>query len=472
MAEYKLLSLLKSLNKKEHRQFKKFLNSPYFNTNKSLNKLYEIISDNEVVNNDFIQKEYVYKKLFPQKKYKDLHCRQYLSSLTKLLEKFIQIEHFYKNKDLQNQALLKEFTYKGSENIFSQLYSKTKPSSTITDGEYYYNLFRREDIRNQFLAYTAQNQNRLLAQPNYSETIQFLDTFYLIYKLKYCCELLNYKSVGALGKETILLDDILELLKKKDYSGTPIINAYYKILLTFIYPDEEINYYSLIDFLKENDHQFQHDDSREMYIYAQNFCIRQINKGKSAYLQELLNVYKILLKRKIIYLNNQLSPWDYKNIVVTGLRCQDYSWVKSFIDKYKSKLPEKEKNNAYKYNLAKYHFYQKEYNDVLKLLQKVEYNDIFYNLDSKAMLLKTYFEIEEYDTMYSLIESFKIFLRRSRDISKNRIKSYKNMLKIVQKISRRKLNRNTDVHELLKEIEKTKPLADANWLKSKAMELA
>lgn len=472
MASSKLYILLKSLNKNEQKNLKKFLLSPYFNTNDKLVELYNLlVNDSKSFDNKQPNKQFIYNKLYPDKKYKDLHCRQYLSSFTTLIEEFLQIERIRKDKILLENSLLEEMIVRSSEKLFNQAYTKKNTESIIKNGEFYLHQFKREDIKNRFLAHFAQRKNRFLAQPNYALSIQYLDKFYLIYKLKYCCELLNYKTIGALEQETILLDEILELISKKDYSNIPAIDIYYKILLTLTHSEDENNFKELLESLKVNDKLFPQYETREMYIYTQNFCIRHINKGKIKYLDVLLDIYKILLNREIILEKNELSPWDYKNIVVTALRSKDYKWVKTFIYSFKDYLPEKERENAFSYNLAKYHFYLKNYDDVLQLLQKVEYNDVFYSLDSRAMLLKTYYELGEQDSLYALMDSFKTFLNRKKQLSEHHVKSYKNLIRIVKKLSKSHVGNKKQIEMLEKLTNTIKPLADTNWLKEKINEL-
>ena len=51
------------------------------------------------------------------------------------------------------------------------------------------------------------------------------------------------------------------------------------------------------------------------------------------------------------------------------------------------------------------------------MLLKVEFNDVYYHLDSKSLLMKVYFELDEYDAFSSLVDAFKIYLRRNQTIS-------------------------------------------------------
>lgn len=471
MAENKLFLLLKSLSIKELKEFDALLRSPYFNTNKKLVEIFQHLKKAHPDFKKFDNKEALYQKIHPGKKFRDLHFRQYFSALTSLAEQFLAIQKFEKEQTLFRHALLEEMIDRDTGNLFNHALLKTNRTSKAADDAYYLEQFQLEDLRNKFLVNTAQQQNRFAAQPDYAKGIQLLDTFYIIRKLKFYCSQLNYKTIAAVDKETILMDEILQLLEKKDYSVTPAIDIYYKILRTITEPDNEENFSSLLKTLHAKDNLFTQSETRELYIYAQNFCIRQINKGKTEYLSEILKIYQYLLEKEIILEKGILTPWDYKNIVVTALRLEDFNWTESFINTYKNRLPEKERENAYTYNLAKFYFYKKNYSKVLGLLQEVEYNDVFYSLDSKSMLLKTYYELNEIDSLDSMMDSFKIYLLRNKSLSEHHVKTYKNLLRVTHKLSRLIPSDKKKIALLETEIEQTKPLADIGWLREKLMEL-
>ncbi len=471
MYNHKLILLLKTLSGKEIKELDAFLRSPYFNTNRHLVEIFQLLKKAHPDFQKLENKEALYKRIHPGKKFRDVHLRQYFSALTSLVEEFLAIRKFEREKTLYRHALLEEMIDRNTERLFNHTLLKTNDKSKSEDDAFYLSQFQLEDLRNKFLVNTAQQQNRFAEQPDYAKAIRLLDTFYIIRKLKFYCSQLNYKTIAAVDKETILMDEILELLSKKDYSETPAIDIYHKILRTLTEPENEENFASLLQTLKSKAHLFPQMEAREMYIYAQNFCIRQINKGKTKFLNEILDIYRILLEREIILEKGILSPWDYKNIVVTALRLNEFQWTEKFINAYKSKLPEAERENAYTYNLAKYYFYKKDYSQVLQLLQNVEYSDVFYSLDSKSMLLKTYYELNEMDSLDSMLDSFKIYLLRNKSLSEHHVKTYKNLLKITHKLSRLISSDKKKIALLETEIEQTKPLADVGWLREKILEL-
>ena len=112
-----LVETLKTFSREEMREFGKFINSPYFLMKKKLSsqvlsKLFGILkkSHPEFRSNE-INKEQVFKKLYPDKEYNDSIMRNLISSLSKLAEKFM-IQKEFKYDEEQNKIYLIKQTYR------------------------------------------------------------------------------------------------------------------------------------------------------------------------------------------------------------------------------------------------------------------------------------------------------------------------------------------------------------------------
>jgi hypothetical protein len=210
---------------------------------------------------------------------------------------------------------------------------------------------------------------------------------------------------------------------------------------------------------------------RDMYAYVQNYCIRQANLGNSDFLNELFDAYRTLLDSGIIYVQDHLSQFDFKNMVTVGLRVEEYDWVEAFITRESAVLPEDFRQNAITYNLARLHFARKDFKQALRLLFGVEFTDVYYHLDGKSLLLKTYYELEDFEPLLSLIKAFRVYLRRNRKISTYQLTIYNNLIKYVKQLTRLKLGRNVNLTNVKSDIENTKQIADLSWLNQKVEEV-
>ncbi|MCH8331577.1 MAG: hypothetical protein IH946_09410, partial [Bacteroidetes bacterium] len=281
----------------------------------------------------------------------------------------------------------------------------------------------------------------------------------------------NVRNVVAAEHEVFLMAEIMQIMKGHPFDDVPAIAIYYCILMTLTEPEKQSHFHELTTLLKEHASKFRDDEAREMYVYAQNYCLRKINTGETDYLSELFALYKNSLKDEFILEERKLSPWSYKNIVATALRLNEFDWVKNFITVYRTKLDPKFRDNAFNYNLARFYFYQQNYNKVLDLLQKVEFNDVFYSLDSRSMMLKTYYELEAIDSLYSLIDSFRLYLWRNKLISEGHRHNYLNLIRFVRRLTKVFPGDDKKLLQIETDIEQTKQIADKNWLLEKLKSL-
>ncbi|MCC6725445.1 MAG: hypothetical protein IT258_13135 [Saprospiraceae bacterium] len=182
-------------------------------------------------------------------------------------------------------------------------------------------------------------------------------------------------------------------------------------------------------------------------------------------------LYRIALVREIIFDNGLLNPHHYKNIITVALHIRELTWAETFIQDYTQRLPKADQENALNYNLAHVYFYQKRYDRVIELLQEVEYQTIAYALGSRMLLLRTYFEQGEDQALDSLLDSYRIFLRRNRLISKAVKQQYLNMLRFTRKVVMLSPFDKKGIEKIRVEIENCKSLTLKQWLLEKVGEI-
>ena len=72
---------------------------------------------------------------------------------------------------------------------------------------------------------------------------------------------------------------------------------------------------------------------------------------------------------------------------------------------------------------------------MIEQLREVEYKNLTYSLGGKLMLLKTYYELEELNPLSSLLDSYSIYLRRNKLISRELKQQYLNVLRFTRKLA-------------------------------------
>lgn len=474
----KLIHLLKSLSPWELKSFQKYVASPFFNVNEKVSHLLEIlIQSYPVFEEKQITFENIFRQLFRNEKFIPLKAgqarqklRYVMTDLTLLLEDFLAYEVFKEKTFYQKKFLLQKLKEKNHDKYFKQhlsLSNQFLDNHPQRDLKHYKRQLGYDELSYEF---TALKDNRA-ADTSLQSLSDNLDIYYLSHKLKYCCEILNRQNILQVQYNIPILEFLLSYLKKNPQEDIPTVRVYFLILKTIREPEAENHFSDLKKYLQLHDEKFSVNEQRDIYAFVQNYCIRKINTGKTKYLKELFEIYKRMLEKDIIFENKELGHSHFKNIVAIALRLNEFKWTENFIEKYSSYLNKDLRKNSISYNFARLHFSKNEFRKALKLLTTIEFTDVYYHLDSKSLLLKIYYEMEEFEPLFSLINTFRVYLQRSKLISEYQRKIYFNLVTQTKRLAKIKSGSNYSLQKIKDTVESDSQIADIGWLKAKILDL-
>ena len=311
------------------------------------------------------------------------------------------------------------------------------------------------------------------AKKNVEAILNNLDRFYLAEKLRYSCTVLSQQLLVSLEYKLLFIDEILDHIKKYGYEDVPPIAIYYQIYLANVDTENVEHYFKLMLLLEEYGDLFPREEAEFIYGFGLNYCIQKLNKGSRQFLEEYFKIFIILLEKELIINDGELSPWHFRNIVVAALRLRKFTWTEKFIKDYQKYLPKNMRENAVSFNSAQLYFSQKKFEKVMTLLRNIEYEDFTYNLNSKTMLLSTYYELDEIEPLFSLMDSFRTYLNRHKDFASSRRTPYTNLIKFTKQLTRINPSDKKALEKLKAAVAKAeeKGIASITWLKEKIAEL-
>ena len=474
MTESKFYHFLQALSLKELKRFRKYMESPYFNTHEKIFKLFEIFELHLLSNSkEPIAKEKVWEELYPERTFDYDFLRKIQHNLMELGYEFLSQQIFDEHHAQRSHAALQMLSRKQMTEFFEPAiragmnHLKKEPNRP---GTYYYDLYSIEKYH-----YVLENLESARVQKINIQKLNLYDidghinTFYFAEKLKYYCLLLSWSKMTNINKDVPLISEIVREIHTKNYLEVPAIALYYQIYLTFIEPDAEEHFLQLKELIKKHIHLFPADDSRDIMNAAINYTIQKQNQGKLKYSKDNFELWNQALEKDIVLTNGELSPWAFKNIVTLALRLSEFKWVENFIETYGQKINKEYRENAINYNSAVLHFYLKKYDEAIPLLQKVQYDEVNYGFDAKSLLLATYYELDEFDALNSFYESFKIFVQRNKSITDERKKSYLQLIRLTKKLTELQ-NDDIKLTKLKTEIQDSQAMSK-KWLLEKVDEL-
>lgn len=471
MKDSKLIKTLIHLDKTERNRLKKFLISPFFNSDENLVSIFDFIDEHISKNpNELPEKEILWKKIFKGIPFDDIRLRKYFSDLFKLLTKFLSFDLYQRDPIVQDLYLLEVINER-------KLISLTKSSVKSARIRIEANEFRHSQAflqrysleRNNYEILNLEGDRNI--RSNIEEINESLDVFYLSEKLRLFCKEIELQNLAIHTYKLTYIEEVLNMIKLKGYENVPSILLYSKLLNLYIDSANEENYFSLRQSVSENNPLFPKKELAEIYSTMINYCSLQINKGNSKFIAQLFDFYKEVVSQDILLEDQSFSPYHFKNIVVIALRLKEFNWIETFINDYAPLLPENQRDNSLSFNLAQLYFYQKKYDLVIKTLQSVEYDDYIYNLNSKTMLICTYYDTGETDALFFLLDSFRAFLNRNNHIPDSRKELYRNFVSIAKKLARMTPKDEKAKQKLTIELEKMNNVASKNWLFEKLAEL-
>lgn len=458
MENSRLIAVAKTLGGKEIRAFRKFLKSPYFNQREDLVRLFQLIELVFLKKNSSITKEATFEQLYPNQEFDVQFLRQSMSLLLKQLELFLVLEEHQKDQLANKLTLSKIFRerelHKPFQSSLKEL-KKLQQNSSYRNAQYFEDHFKIMLEEYQFRA-----SNRISEQ-NLQQISDSMDMAFILSKLRQACYSIAHQTVYKTEYRFGLLDAILDYIKKNNLDQHPTLAIYYYCYHALLFSRREEYFQLFRAHLFANEQLFHREEIRDLYLLAINFCIRRFNQGEENYAREGLDWYRRGLESKVLLNDGVLSRFTYRNVVAMGLKVGDFNWVQSFIHEYKPVLEKQYRENMFSFNLAKLEYHRKNYQEALHLLRKAKYKDLLLNLGAKTLLLKIYYELDDWDMLEAHLEAMQNYLRRKKVMGYHQT-NYQNLIKYTKKLvhispydkaAREKFKKRIEVEEILTEKE-------------------
>lgn len=469
MRANKLISILQTFSVREMRAFKSLVRSPFFNRDDRLSQLLDLLVPGEACEESLdIEKERLHQQIFPQQRFDDKRIRYLFTDLTRLAEQFL-LQEFYQAKPLQQQLDLARIC---NERHLTKLYPQTirkiekhfakQPTRDVTYFKQHLAFAMVKDIHFQ--------QQRLR---KFDESLQWvsddLDRYYYLQKLRQACMMLDRQAIITANYDLGISTAWLQHLEEQSFFGEIIIKIYYTILRSALEEEDESHFDNLKQLLSDHPKEIANADLADIYRFAINYCARKIRKGKTQYVEEALQLYITGIASHLFLEDDYLSPWTFTNVVKLALRLERFEWIAEFITTYAPSLPPEFQENALHYNYAELYYYTKDFDQALKHLNQVAFEDLNYSLGARVMLAKIYYETAEENALLSLLAAFSVFLKRNKHISADIKRTYLNFCDLLFQLVRRHPKR---MKGLRKQIEETGLLTDRGWLLTVYQEVA
>lgn len=440
----------------------RFIISPYFNPREDAIKLITYYKSEIKKTRPKLSKEEVFIHLFQAEHFDDQKLRLLLSKVLVLVKRFLFFEYAEDNESNVQNLLAQAYFKIGHEDLFVKTINKSKKKleKQVWRNTEYFRL--QLDLEQQYYDYISEHARS--KENNLQVLTDTLDVYYFANKLKQACLILGHQAVYKKEYDTSSLEHALTYIESRPalIESTPAIGIYYYCYLAMSSEDSEEMFLKFRKLLEKSKEKFKEEEVRVIYILAINYCIKRLNSGEAKYVKESFQLYRAGIESGYLLTNNTLSQFTYKNAVALGLGLKEYEWVEAFIFKFKDKLESKYKESIFTFNLAKLKQAQKKYEEAMSLLIQFNPDDLLLTLAAKTNLLKMYYELDELDSLESLLQSMSAFLNRKKVLGYHK-KHYKNIIKFTKKMINLPPYSKKERVQLKIEIEEAEMRSEKEW---------
>lgn len=480
MHHSKLIDLLKTIPAASLKELKLFVQSPYFRRYvraKPVEALYLLLYKHAPkFKHKSLEKTAAYSEIYVEQPYDEAKMDRTMSELTQLIRKFIVLEQ----SDIDEESVeyqLKLAAWYRTHNFIPKFEQTTKQIrdmlalETTRHTQWHHDMYRLEsEVKEHETLY-----HRRLGDANLIATIRHFDLYFLINRLELMLGLLSYSKFSKLAMdEAMAMHQALEpIYASMSIYDDPIKQIYYKTMLIMTDNDnsQRHEFDALLELVREYEHLIPEENLKSLSIIYRNYCTRFANLGIAGFHERLLQLYKEDLAAGLLYIQGGLTTGALHNLVNTGLKLNDFDWVKQVLDDHANRIVgSKFPKDIYHYNLAVYYFYRKDYDQAMNLLAK-SYEDVQYGLKARVLEIKLLYEAQSWSVVVSKCDALKVQLNRlkRKDIAEQVKNTYSLFPVLVHRIVNAKAGQDQALlDEIVQDIQAASPMTiEYQWLQEK-----
>jgi hypothetical protein len=442
-----LIEALRSMNKREFREFGKYIQSPYFNNRSEVIRFYEYIKKfYPALNSKELTPDKLFRKVYPGTKYNEATMRKLISLTLKQAVNFFAVSGFQSNLIEYSVKMLDKLREKNLSILFEknvksieELFLKTPH----TFG-YYESKFNFTTLKNGYFLHTDENQ---MVQGFQKEIDDFMEYFLSVILFLYV-RLSEWSRARNTSFDLKFYEEVISHIKKYDYENIPLVSLYYNMLM-LLNTEEENYFYELQNGRKKFEKSLSAIDDYNIAVTMMQYCYKKVQKGDTAFRRQQFEVVNIVLDKDMMPPGN-IEPYFFINSIRNAAIIHEFKWCEDFIKKYKERLNKDRLDETLSYSIALMEFYKGNYENALKHISTFYTERSTLKIEFRNIQIVIYYELSYTDELLSLIDSYKHFLTRDKDIAAKTKELSSEFIRIVSKLVKVKFNEDKESVELLK----------------------
>jgi hypothetical protein len=471
--ENKLLELLKSFSVSEYKRFGDFVRSPYHNKSTFSVILYYYLKK---YSKDFGQCSFTYeeisKQVYKDKKYNPPKIRSLVSDFVKLIEQFLIHTQLETYNTFQKVLLLYELNTRDLSKNFKTVLKETMDKQEAQfnkDEDYYYNqIFLEVESFN----YNLERHHSNVDITEFQKIGENIDLFFILTKLNLFHFMFYHKldiDVSSTYKLWLLDEILLNIENRLDIISKqhPVIYMKYLVFKTILKPEDEKYFHDLKKFAINNASNFNNVTMGYIFGALTNYCTTKCNLGIKKFKAERFKIYKILDDKKIFDSEKYINYVDFLNSVISALEYNKVSWAEYFYNKNKNRIMPELKEDTLNLSKAQILYTKKNYDEAIKFINNVSYNNHYFYLRSKMIISRIYYDKNELEPIIYIVDAAKHYIKRNKKITQMNQEAFGNFFYFIGKIINLREHIKPRVDDTREELLKVTNVSSKEWLLNK-----
>jgi len=466
----KIFDLLSCLSKQELKLLRKAVQSPVFNTNRQVVKLFDLLrKQHPHFDHSLATKRKLFKKLFPQQGFSEPKLLQLLSYLTNVVEQFLL--HFDQiDKPIeQQQRLASIYSERGLTKLYHQEIEATNRHLNRDTKQSVITYQRKFELGYLQYFHPAYKKN-IIGDELLNQTHEQLDIYYAIQKLRL---VIASKSRVQVMREDPLYHFVSHIKEawSNGFQKDNILLKLYLQALAFYENSLDFEFSAFEDHLFQQLSQFDLADQQFLYTSGLNYTIKQKNKKVDGFDKLVFRWLRFGLANKLLISNKIMNDAVFSNIVVCACQEKAFDWAHQFIVDYHIYLPKENRTGAALYYQSYIFYAQGDWDKTLDVFSKNDYKEDYQPrirvLIIRALFEKFLIDKDYWELLMSKLQSFDNYLRRNHYFPAERLAAYQNFVKLSKQLAKRIYAREKTarIKKWFEEkIFSYQPLIAKNWL--------
>jgi hypothetical protein len=420
------VEILKSLNKEELKRLGDFIRSPYFNTSKPLEKIFEIVHKAyPSFEGSSLQHEKIFKKLYPSEAYNEKRIKNLYSEFSNLLKKFLGYEYLSSNKQMLDVCITTNLTQKNLAGISDKIITKSLQDTddgllSIPDRFHY--LYQLNENHAYNLGYLRKHSS-----PEYLNSeialIEKLTIFFVTKILQLSFYDVTNHRVFKIPENPILkevaasidTEKIITYLHDNEHPYSSYIRIHYLFYQSALNNITEEQYIDLKKELLQTIRKVKKNEQNQFITRMIRTVISKlINKDRKYYYDileyaDLIHELKIFPEEDV----NAFINGPFRDIFITSISLNKFDWAENFLNEYMGYVSKDLRPDSENYCRAILSFNRKNFEESLNYLSQIKMIDIVEKLTIRCYYIMNYIELRSYESALSAVQSLKQFINDS-----------------------------------------------------------